>query len=150
MKLTHSTLAALAAVLFLALPTVVAGPGEDASSPTAAAGAAQAEGKKKEKGTTRSGVPFRGLVGSVDSSAQTVTLSGKKKERVLHVNEQTRLERDGKVVALGDIKPGDYARGSVSKDAEGREVLLKAAFGEPPADTSRTGASAPETARNGN
>lgn len=148
MKLTHSTLAALAAVLFLALPSVVAGPGEDASSPTAAAGSAQAEGKKK--GTTRSGVPFRGLVGSVDPSAQTVTLSGKKKERVLHVTEQTRLERDGKVVALGDVKPGDYARGSVSKDAEGREVLLKAAFGEPPADTSSTGTSAPETARNGN
>ena len=150
MKLTHSTLAALAAVLFLTLPTVVAGPGEDASSPTVTAGTSQAEGTKKEKGTTRSGVPFRGLVGSVDSSAQTVTLSGKKKERVLHVTEQTRLERGGKAVALADIKPGDYARGSVSKDAEGREVLLKASFGEPPAATSQTGASAPETARNGN
>lgn len=146
MNASYSTLAALAAVLFLALPSALARPADDVPS-TPSAGAAQVEPKKKR--SAPAGVPFRGTVGSVDSIAQTVTLAGKKKDRVLHVTGQTRLERDGKPVAIGEIKPGDYARGSISKDAEGHEVVLKATFGEPPAESARTDASAPETARNG-
>lgn len=145
MKVTCFTLTALAAALFLVLPSGVARASDDGASPSSAS----TQPEPKKKGGAAASVPFRGHVGSVDSAAKTVTLAGKKKERVLHVTEQSRIERDGKPAALGDIKPGDFARGSVSKDAEGREVLLKATFGDPPAEAAQSGGAAPDTALNG-
>ena len=47
--------------------------------------------------------PFRGTVDSVDSSAKTITLDGKKSERVLHVTDDSLLEKDGKPAKLDEI-----------------------------------------------
>lgn len=143
MKSSLIAVSALVAVLFLTLPPGLARPSDEAPP---SSGAPTAEGKKKG---SNSGVPFRGQVGSVDSTARTVTLSGKKKDRVLHVTDQTRIERDGKPAAIGDIKPGDSARGSVSKDAEGREVLLKATFGERTAEAAKSDGAASRSAQAG-
>lgn len=121
------TLAALAAVLFLTPPHAGAGP--DTEAPPEA----------PRKSSTPAGIPFRGQVGSVDPAAMTVTLAGKKRDRVLHITGQTRIERDGRTAVIGDIRPGDQARGSLAKDAEGREVLLKATFIEGAGSTASAG-----------
>ena len=144
MNVSHLTLAAVVAAVFLSLPSGFAR-AADEGTPPPAEGASQSGGKKKSG--SNASVPFRGTVGSVDSSAMTVTLAGKKKDRVLHVSGQTRLERDGKSAAIGDIRPGDFARGSITQEADGREVLVKASFGEAPAAAGRPGSAAPETAR---
>ncbi|MBN8247071.1 MAG: hypothetical protein J0L84_06465 [Verrucomicrobia bacterium] len=122
MNRSFAVLTSLAAVMLLSLsPTLTRA--EDG-----AATSSSSESSRKE--APKGGFPFRGQVGSVDASARTVTLAGKKRDRVLHVTDQTRIERDGKSASLADIRPGDQARGSLMKDAEGREVLLKATFGE--------------------
>ena len=76
--------------------------------------------------------PFRGTVDSVDASAKTITLDGKKSERVLHITDDTVLEKDGKPAKLEEVASGDYARGLVSKPDGAREILVKATFGPKP------------------
>jgi hypothetical protein len=84
--------------------------------------------------------PFRGTVDSIDSSAQTITLEGKKKGRILHINSETVLEKDGKPARFDEVSAGDYARGLVSKVDGTREVLVKASFGpKPEPKTSKKG-----------
>lgn len=144
MKCSFILLPALVAALLLNLTPGLARAGDDA---TPAAPATDTSGSKK--GATRSNVPFRGHVGSVDASAGTVTLSGKKKDRVLHVNDQSLLERDGKPAAIGDIRPGDSARGLISRETDGKEVLLKATFGDAPSDSAGSPGRSRETASSG-
>jgi hypothetical protein len=76
--------------------------------------------------------PFRGTVDSVDATAKTITLDGKKSERVLHVTDDTVLEKDGKPAKIDEIASGDYARGLLSKPEGAREILVKATFGPKP------------------
>jgi Cu/Ag efflux protein CusF len=57
--------------------------------------------------------PYHGNVAAVDLSAKTITLDGKKKQRVLNVTPTTRVLKDKKPVALETIKIGDYVTGSV-------------------------------------
>jgi Cu/Ag efflux protein CusF len=57
--------------------------------------------------------PYHGNVAAVDLSAKTITLDGKKKQRVLHLTPTTRLLKDKKPVALETVKVGDYVTGSV-------------------------------------
>lgn len=76
--------------------------------------------------------PFRGTVDSVDATAKTITLDGKKSERILHVTDDTVLEKDGKPAKIDEIASGDYARGLLSKPDGGREILVKATFGPKP------------------
>ncbi|MBL9174276.1 MAG: hypothetical protein JNL10_12130 [Verrucomicrobiales bacterium] len=144
MNCSYTLLPALVAALLLNLTPGLARAGEDA---TPAASASASSGEKK--GATRSNVPFRGHVGSVDASAGTVTLAGKKKDRVLHVNDQSLLERAGKPAAIGDIRPGDYARGLISRETNGKEVLLKATFGDTPAESAGSPGRSRETASSG-
>jgi len=76
--------------------------------------------------------PFRGTVDAVSSSAKTITLDGKKTERVLHVTAESVLEKDGKPAKIEEIASGDYARGLLSKPDGSREILVKATFGPKP------------------
>lgn len=144
MKCSFTLLPALVAALLLNLTPGLARPGGDAAP---ASSAAESSGSKK--GATRSNVPFRGHVGSVDASAGTVTLSGKKKDRVLHVNDESLLERAGKPAAIGDIRPGDFARGLIVRETDGKEVLLKATFGDAPGDSAGSPVRSRETASSG-
>jgi hypothetical protein len=84
------------------------------------------------KKTSSHSYPFRGTVDSVDSSAKTITLDGKKSERVLHVTDDSLLEKDGKPAKLDEIASGDYAKGLLSKQDGSREILVKATFGPKP------------------
>lgn len=57
--------------------------------------------------------PYHANVGAVDAGAKTITLDGKKKQRVLFVTPTTRILKDKKPVALETIKVGDYITGSL-------------------------------------
>lgn len=76
--------------------------------------------------------PFRGTVDSIDANAKTITLDGKKSERVLHVTSESVLEKDGKPAKLDEVVSGDYARGLLSRPDGNREILVKATFGPKP------------------
>jgi hypothetical protein len=57
--------------------------------------------------------PYHANVAAVDTSAKTITLDGKKKQRVLFVTPKTRILKDKKPVALETVKVGDYVTGSL-------------------------------------
>ena len=84
---------------------------------------------KKPSGST---YPFRGTVESVNLNTRTITLEGKKSERVLHVTADTTLEKDGKPAKLEEVAPGDYAKGLVNRPDGTREILVKATLGPKP------------------
>jgi hypothetical protein len=63
--------------------------------------------------------PYHANVAAVDANAKTITLDGKKKQRVLHVTPATRILKDKKPVAIETIKVGEYITGSVV-DTDGR------------------------------
>jgi hypothetical protein len=96
----------------------------DADAPKAPAAAA-----KKPSGST---YPFRGTVESVSVSARTITLEGKKAERVLHVTNESTFEKDGKPAKLEEVAPGDYAKGLLTRPEGNREVVVKATLGPKP------------------
>ena len=75
--------------------------------------------------------PFRGTVGTADPAAQTVSLAGRKTTRILQVDANTKLSRDGKDIAVADLQTGDYLKGLVIKNG-GQETLVKASVGEKP------------------
>ncbi len=98
-----------------------------AADPASAPGTSQTT----KKGSSHA-YPFRGTVDAVSSSAMTITLDGKKTERVLHVTAESVLEKDGKPAKIEEITSGDYARGLLSKPDGSREILVKATFGPKP------------------
>jgi hypothetical protein len=116
----------------------------DTDAPKAPAAAA-----KKASGST---YPFRGTVEAVNATARTITLEGKKSERVLHVTAETTLEKDGKPAKLEEVAPGDYAKGLLTKPDGNRELVVKATLGPKPdrkpkqkaADTDATSAPMPK------
>lgn len=116
----------------------------DTDAPKAPAAAA-----KKASGST---YPFRGTVEAVNATARTITLEGKKSERVLHVTAETTLEKDGKPAKLEEVAPGDYAKGLLTKPDGNRELVVKATLGPKPdrkpkqkaADTDATSAPTPK------
>jgi hypothetical protein len=57
--------------------------------------------------------PYHANVAAVDLSAKTITLEGKKKQRVLYITPNTRVLKDKKPVALETIKIGEYVTGSL-------------------------------------
>jgi Cu/Ag efflux protein CusF len=57
--------------------------------------------------------PYHANVAAIDVAAKTITLDGKKKQRVLFITPTTRILKDKKPVALETIKAGDYVTGSL-------------------------------------
>ena len=57
--------------------------------------------------------PYHANVAAVDVNAKTITLDGKKKQRVLYITPATRILKDKKPVALETIKVGEYITGSL-------------------------------------
>jgi len=63
--------------------------------------------------------PYHANVAAIDLNAKTITLDGKKKQRVLNVTPNTRILKDKKPVAMDTIKVGDYVTGALV-DTDGR------------------------------
>lgn len=96
----------------------------EADAPKAASSAA-----RKPSGST---YPFRGTVEAINPGARTITLEGKKSERVLHVTPESTLEKDGKPAKLEEVAPGDYAKGLLTRPDGSREIVVKATLGPKP------------------
>lgn len=63
--------------------------------------------------------PYHANVAAIDLVKNTITLDGKKKQRVLNITPTTRVLKDKKPVALDTIKIGEYITGSLV-DTDGR------------------------------
>lgn len=93
--------------------------------------------------------PFRGKVASIDATARTVTLEGRTSRRVISVNDDTRLTRDGATARLEEIKPGEAVGGTLRKSAEGREIATLIRVGLKPKDKAPAGGGAEDPASPG-
>ena len=86
--------------------------------------------RKNETGETttkRATYPFYGTLESVDSKEKTVTLRGKKKNRVIVFTSETRIQKDG--LSIQQAAPGERVSGLVRKNAEGKEEAVSIRFG---------------------
>lgn len=96
-------------------------------------GAAKQEEKKSERKregkTTNPTYPFYGTLDSVDAKAETITLRGKKKNRVILFTSETRITKDGTRASVADGTPGERVSGSVRKNSEGKEEAVTIRFG---------------------
>jgi hypothetical protein len=92
----------------------------------------KAEGKSETK-SKRSSYPFYGTLDSVDAKEKTISLRGKKKNRVILCTSESRFFKNGAAATLADCVPGERVSGSVRKNAEGKEEALTVRFGVKPA-----------------
>lgn len=85
---------------------------------------AEAPGTRaKSTGHVRRSYPFSGEIESHD--AKTLTLKGKKKNRVILLTPETRFVKNGSAAKAGDLSKGLQVSGSVRKNAEGKEEALQ-------------------------
>jgi hypothetical protein len=89
--------------------------------------------RKSDAAPKRSSYPFYGTLDSVDLKEKTITLRGKKKNRVLVCTSESRFFKNGASATLADAVPGERISGSVHKNSEGKEVALTIRFGTKPA-----------------
>src|SRR5688572_23599354 len=92
-------------------------------------GTAENSEHKSEATPKRSTYPFYGTLDSVDPKGKTITLRGKKKNRVIVYTSESRVFKNGVSATLADIAPGERVSGSVHKNAEGKEEALSVRFG---------------------
>jgi hypothetical protein len=116
----------LAAAL-AAIPSVY-GAESPAKAPEKAPGQTKENPASENSKGKREWYPFSGIVGSVDNQAKTISLKKKDGERVVKMDAKSKLEVHGKPAILSDVKPGDYAHGTLHKDAAGIEVIMSAKF----------------------
>jgi hypothetical protein len=83
---------------------------------------------KSETAPKRTTYPFYGILESVDPKEKTITLRGKKKNRIILCSSESRIFRNGAVASLTDSVPGERVSGSVRKNAEGKEEALTIRF----------------------
>lgn len=90
--------------------------------------ASAAAEKPKAKRSSRTSYPFHGTLDSIDAEKQTITLKGKKKNRVILLSAETRFFRSGVNAARDSGTPGERVTGTVRKNGEGREVAVTVRF----------------------
>lgn len=93
-------------------------------------GGSEASTSSASKAPARSTYPFRGEVESVE--ADHLVLARKDGTRRVGITPDSLFERDGKTIASGEVKPGDYVKGLLRKEAGGSEVVVKATAGVRP------------------
>ncbi len=90
-------------------------------------GSAVKTSETRRTSARKSTYPFRGEVASVEG--KSIVLAKKSGTRPIEVTDESLIERDGAVVRLEDVKPGDYLRGMLQKTDAGGEVLVRASAG---------------------
>ena len=76
--------------------------------------------KPDKKGRT---LPFHGNVASIDKSAKTITMQGKK-QRMFHLTTESKINKDRKPSSLTALAAGDYVGGSYREAADGSLELV--------------------------
>lgn len=121
-RIHHSMLRPLAlASLALALA------GSTLAADSAAAGSSAKTSEVRRASIRRATYPFRGEVAAVEG--KSIVLARKSGTRPIEVSDESHLERDGAVIRLDDVKPGDYLRGMLQKTDAGGEALVRASAG---------------------
>ncbi|MBM3821946.1 MAG: hypothetical protein FJ404_03480 [Verrucomicrobia bacterium] len=87
----------------------------------------------KAESSARRPSPYRGKIASVDLDAKTVTLEGKTRQRVLVVSPQTRIHRDGQIIALSEAKAGEDIAGQYRRMEDGKMEAVSMRIGPKPA-----------------
>jgi len=118
-----ATLAVAIATLAHPLTTGAAEPGSD-KNPAPATTKATGSRNTANSTSKRDTYPFRGKIASFDAKTQALTLEGRTTRRVIHLNAQTRLVRQGQPARAEDLKTGEPVGGTLRKSPEGREEAL--------------------------
>ncbi len=100
----------IACVLGFALLT----PGFHARAADAAGAPATSATARKERAKQ---MPFRGKLAEIDTTARTIALSGKEKQRRMLVTTASRINRDGKPITLGELRTGESVGGLARANA---------------------------------
>ena len=80
--------------------------------------------RKSEAKSKTPTYPFYGTLNAVDAKEKTVTLRGKKKNRVILFTTETRVQKDGVKATIQELVPGERVSGSVRKNAQGKEEAV--------------------------
>lgn len=83
--------------------------------------------RKAEATPKRTTYPFYGTLDSLNAKEKTLTLRGKKKNRVIVFTSETRIQKDG--LSMQEAAPGERVSGLVRKNAEGKEEAVSIRFG---------------------
>lgn len=116
---------ALAALVSLGTPTTLRAQ-DDAAGAAEKKPALKGEKKEKHPGA----LPYSGAISAMDKDAKTITLKGKEKERVITLNDETKITKDGAAATWDDLKAGEMVRGQVMKSEDGKEVAKSVMLGE--------------------
>ncbi len=106
------------------------------------------EATQKSKRSDRA--PFQGKIHAVDKAAQTVTLEGKERKRIIHLTAQTRIAKAGQPASLEDAAVGEEVAGQTIRTSDGREEAVSLRLGPKPKEAARpnTGRKAKATETN--
>lgn len=121
----HTSILRPLALASLALALGLAGPLTAAE--VAATGSTAKVIETRKVSGRRATYPFRGEVAAVEG--KSIVLAKKSGTRPIEVSDESLLERDGAVIRLDDVKPGDYLRGMLQKTDAGGEALVRASAG---------------------
>ena len=92
-------------------------------------------------------IPFHGKLKAVDTSAQDITIEGKKADRVFYLTSDTKItDGSGNPSTLSAATVGEDVGGSYTKDATGKMTLASVRFGAKAGGKEKAAASAPATA----
>lgn len=125
-NLFRIALLSLVTAVFVAAPTFSRAEDKPAATPEQATPA-----------PNKNGLPFKGKVAAVDTTASTLTVGA----LTIKVSESTKISKDGKKAALTDLKEGETVSGYYKKDDDGKlnattiRVGQKGAKRKPAADT---------------
>jgi hypothetical protein len=106
--------ATMAFCLPLRAQTMPRTPSSPSPSPHATASPVTSPGKQ----STRP-IPFHGMILSVDRSAKTFAIAGKKTSRAFQLIDKTSITKGGNTASMQDIVENEEASGSYLKNADG-------------------------------
>ena len=76
--------------------------------------------------------PFQGKISAVDTTAKTLTLAGKVKNRTITITAETKITKNGQPATLGDATVGEVVGGRAKVTAEGQFEALSLRIGPKP------------------
>ncbi len=120
MKKSHLITGAIVAAFALCGTLTTSAAPQDEASPSPGASGSSATATSSDSPAVKAprATSFRGSIASVDESAKTFTMSGKK-ARVIKVTDKTSVTKDGETATFADIAADQKVTGSGWKQEDG-------------------------------
>ncbi|MBP8258698.1 MAG: hypothetical protein KA118_03435 [Verrucomicrobia bacterium] len=77
-------------------------------------------------------MPFTGKVHAVDKELKTVTLTGRTKNRLFYVTQQSKLTKGGQSATLDDVAVGEQVGGLARMGEDGKASIVSMRIGPKP------------------